>query len=385
MVRILQNKSNFIRRRAMILFLLVALSAYFLSNRSSIKNPDPNIQDKVGAGLTKCSNDSQKILDYGCVRSEFELLVGKNSLSSIIASLEELFVKEKSEHAYGTMTCHGPSHVIGELAVQDGISFSEIMNQCSTKCDYGCLHGAFVQMFKLDQDFLDNFPAVCDEYKTTSIPKEMNSCQHIVGHGLAEIFGNDVDKTLRHCERFSSDAGRRNCGRGAVMQVLLGSPDMSASVDIAEEGIIPFCNRIFTPYIHDCLDNAGFYAYNLFDEHSAVETCNSIPPEYQENCIYSYGSFVYFRYRQAPEKVLESCKKFGKKFLDMCIKGALEINVGEKPYLLYGIKICHLVKDTFPGCFAFYRQKLEWGWGKDYGKEICPSLPAEEQKYCLGE
>ena len=326
--------------------------------------------DVLTEAFNKCSDHSIKPLDFGCLRKDLLEIVSAQNLGRLMNALEEIFSGQKSSIVFGTRTCHGPSHLIGEIAIDKGIPLGGIFNECSRKCDYGCLHGAFAQKMKSYEDLPERVASFCDEYSNSPIKKDIDACFHIVGHGLTEYFSKDIDSALSACEDIKDSTGKVECKRGAIMEYLMGSPDNPTEVEFSPEELLSFCGSLSPVNQQECLGYLGFYSYSLFDRETAINLCKKVPMKFALGCAYSLGSVSYFFHRDRPDEIISLCGKLGEGENE-CIKGAIEVYVGEKYYKDKGLNLCELASDDFKNdCKAFWCEKVKWAWGSTSSCEL---------------
>jgi hypothetical protein len=315
-------------------------------------NETRDILEKI---LGKCSGGNS--FDFGCFRKEVGPMITENSLGEILAQLENAF----SEGSFKTRTCHGPAHVVGEEA-REILPFETINSLCSRRCDYGCLHGAFSTEIGVDEQFSEKAGSYCDRFSSTGVKKDLEACYHIVGHGLSEKFRSDIEGALSVCDTFT-ETGRIECQRGALMEFLMGSPDNPSKKFENPDELINFCSDLPQNLNGQCFGYLGFYAYSLFGSAEAHNLCGRVPVPDMQNCFYSLGSASYFYLRDNSEELTELCNQAGKYARD-CIKGAIEIFVGEEKYRKKALGLCEGSPSDFqPECKRFWCEKIKWAWG----------------------
>lgn len=314
------------------------------------------IRDGLEKILVKCSGGSS--FDFGCFRSEVKPMIKKESLNELLTELETAF----SQGSFKTRTCHGPAHVIGEEAGET-MSFEAINSACSRKCDYGCLHGAFSTEIRAEDRFPEIAPSYCSQFASSEVEKDFEACSHIVGHALSERFGNDVKSALGVCSGISDNRGRIECHRGVFMEFLMGSPDNPAKKFENPDELFNFCSGFEPDLNGQCFGYLGFYAYSLFGSEQAHSLCAKVDETQREGCYYSLGSASYFYLRDNTEGLVALCNKSGK-FSGSCIRGAIEIFVGEEKYKDKALLLCESQEPRFRAeCNRFWCEKVKWAWG----------------------
>lgn len=373
---------NDLKKLAVPIFMLVVVICLFLFTRET------GISDeKIKGLLVNCSRGedlSPNALDYKCLRDSLYPIINKKKLSTVVASLEKVFLDGEENKEIGTLSCHGPSHLVGEIAYAKGISEAEIYESCGTHCDYGCVHGAFLEMARSTPDFLENYPNICEHYEEGDIPKDLISCYHITGHGLVEILGRDIGKTLPFCDRFNEEKGKHNCINGALMEILLGTTEGSVPFDAEKSDIVDFCKNLSANHAKVCYEQAGFYGYTLIEDNSRVPAiCNRVPTSFRKDCFQNLGIRAYLAYRSSMDDFKNYCSSLGVFSLE-CILGGVVASVDGDPEFNDSLKICSSEKGEIrQKCFSFLRERLEYAYGVEFSLKACEDFSQEDKKSCL--
>lgn len=302
--------------------------------------------------IVACSNKESGELDFSCFRSKITPLVTKDALPEIMRSLNALYLRPE-----GLSSCHNPAHIVGEVAADKGLSLSEIGEICNKSCGYGCEHGAFIQELRKEGNLLAALSSSCKPSEGV----DKASCYHIVGHGLAEVFQNDISEAFEVCNGFPG--WQINCGDGVLMEYLQGSPNtkLAGTSFESEEGLLSFCQSLPEPHKTSCFNQAGFYAYSLVrDKKSEAEICQKVPKEQARSCIYYLGSRVYFEFRDSGARLLDFCSQFQEAAYE-CVKGAIETDASLDSQASFSRELCaSLGSEKQEGCLSFLNEKLEW-------------------------
>jgi hypothetical protein len=214
----MKKQSRFIRSHiyiGMVLFFLSLGAVYVWYVGGSYRKE--SFEKQVFAVYTNCADQSKGSFEYACLRKNIHDLVDATTLAPLLEIFENILQSDNAFQKYGVYTCHPSAHVVGEIAMKKGISFSTIQTQCGRSCDYGCVHGAFVVSLSKAPITPESIRSFCSEYSDSEVRRDMTSCGHIVGHGLGELFAFDISKGLSLCDSMPEIA-RHACGQGFIMQ-----------------------------------------------------------------------------------------------------------------------------------------------------------------------
>jgi hypothetical protein len=169
------------------------------------------------------------------------------------------------------------------------------------------------------------------------------------------------------------------------MEYLMGSPENPSHFDPTNDDLIAFCSQLPGDHNSYCYQYAGFYALSIGGIDYAKDVCQKVPSGDKEGCYFSLGSMLYFFNRNQPETVNLICRQFGKSYYQVCIKGAIEIFVGEEAFIPKAFELCNLTDHDFkPDCVGFIGDRLEWAWGKFDKERKCNNLAGEFVSICQG-
>lgn len=384
-------------RYFLFIFLIFVLSfVFYLRFKNSSKLSNSQVEKKTLSILQKCkitSRDTLASFDATCAYSEFGDLVDKNSIERIMGVLEETFSQTESGLEFGTTSCHAPAHIVGEIAYEKGMSFSDLLDSCSTRCGFGCLHGGFMgKVAEEGRGFLDNLQHSCDDLGDVT-EEEVRSCWHVVGHGLGEYFGEDLEKAVDACLRLSDTEEKWHCISGVRMEFLLGAsynPERQA-MDFTTENFISFCRRFPPEYQDDCFGEAAYYSYRITgEEELSIDICSQLPySEYTSklHCAYGGGSIMVSVNKNEPERVYEYCQRYiNKDLVRECVIGAVGFFSSEWEYMENGARLCEISPiDVRNECFSYYGESVARWYGDERRKEVCKKLDSLDEKYCLSD
>lgn len=332
--------------------------------------------------LLVCHRRSSNSFDYTCLRRGLAKLVTAASFDRIVTALDDLYARRTHLDFPPGLTCHGPAHVVGELAVARGAALSDIENACIRRCEAGCLHGAFVALNREKELDGNQINDQCDSFRKTGIPKDVDSCRHITGHGLAEWFANEGLGAIVRCDLFAESAGRQECGRGFLMEYILGSPAQTGRY-VRDSDLLEFCDTLQKEYRGTCHEYAGFFVFSLSGEERAIASCGRVPDVYTQGCYAGLGSRAFWEYQFDLRKLVSLCSRVPVQYTDTCVSGAIEIAAAEKQFHKSGIALCQLLSDDQrQKCLNTFFLKLTWAWGEEWAKSFCQTMKMSGQGGC---
>lgn len=340
--------------KAIIIFF--ALGLFF----SLVNHRQEDLKETVKASLKSCGQDR---LDYVCLEAKLVPIIKTEGGEKVIQTIDEVF-NEASGAAYGTLSCHGPVHLVGEIMVRQGFSLGDIYRRCQKICDYGCEHGAFMENVKTYGEITDLVPNLCSQYQNSKNAKDLVSCQHVVGHGLTEYFARDLAATLSICDRFVGEAGRAECARGALMEYFYGSPGNIAPDETRAVDLLEFCSRLDPLYEEVCLEQVGFYTYSFtLNGRKAKEICERVPAKLRADCSFNLGGRIYFVYKGSENDLLNFCRETSSWF--DCVLGAVDTDANSDKKGENSNNLCLVLDEPFKSdCLAFLEERLKYAWGE---------------------
>jgi hypothetical protein len=343
------------------------------------------IDETIGSLFYSCIDGKNNTFSYECMRLGMRSIINAQTLLPIMESLEVLFLQSNEQiQSVGIFTCHPLGHMAGEIAVQQGIAFADVVRTCDRRCDFGCTHGAFVAAMLTQPSFLDNVDGLCSEFEDSDVSRDLSSCAHAVGHGLDEVLSQDIVRALSYCDKMQGEGARHACGQGAIMDNLVGLPDRPRTTVVTQEEVMDFCGGLPGVYKKECFDSAGAYASKISkDEKEAKTFCDTVPSESKAPCIYSLGSVVYFLFRHDTKAMSDYCMSFEPGVQMSCLQGALDTSVGESDPFSYGRSVCEqLAADTRRQCFSFLGDRMRWAQGSVQADTACSALSPADTQAC---
>lgn len=375
-----------------ILFVLLILFLGAFAVYLKTKKPE-TVSSSVLSVIDKCrkSTDTLNSLDPDCVFSRFQSIITKENLGEAVSAMESLYSSERDSKKLGVPSCHIPAHIAGEVAYQKGVTFNEVLNTCGQMCGFGCLHGAFQGMFKESgESFIGNLAGSCSLLENPT-DDDIRACWHIVGHGVGEYFGRDLEGAISACTGLPEEKQRWHCISGLRMEHVTPSPWNHESVlTPTAEGYLDFCTRFPKEegFQDDCYAEGGFATLKIFaNVEAATEICRKVPndPIVKKRCAGGAGTVFYFAHKDNPAVIYDFCKKYEEEgMVNDCILGAIEIVATEWSFKDTAPALCRLAdRDFTRECFSFYGEKIERWNGSEKRQERCGEFANPEKSYCL--
>jgi len=357
------------------------------------KNTPSDIKEIVETTLKKCtaSTNTLNSLDPDCVFTNFEKTISVDNFGEAVNFMQELFSNVNDSKKLGITSCHIPAHIAGEVAYEKGATFNQVLEVCNLACSSGCLHGAFQAMFKESgKNLIEHLSESCSILKSPT-DSDVRACWHIVGHGVGEYYGLDINSSIKACEALPFEKQRWHCMSGLRMEHVTPSPRNSETLpQTTIDSYLDLCAKFPNNegYRDDCYSESAFAVNKLYtNSELAIEICNRIPndPIVRKRCAGGGGHIFFFAHKDDPLAIYEFCNKYKNKgMIRDCITGAIENTTIERRYETTGHKLCRLVeKDFTKECFSFMGETIERHANLERRETQCSKLLDEEKLYCL--
>lgn len=384
-----------INRKILILSFLIALPVvyYFLWAPYRGQASNSPLRNKVLSVIKNCKKEGNTLnsMDQKCVYKAFHNFVNRDNVSQVVASLMDIFSKADNSRDLGTNNCHIPAHIAGEIAYQDGADLNELWDKCSNNCTFGCLHGGFQGLFKEQGSaLLDNLETACHVLEDPN-DADLRSCWHIVGHGLAEYYGADMNSAINKCMGLPNEKQQRHCIMGVRMEFIVASVDNTSPMKpLKDYEYLDFCKKFPSKFIEDCYAEAAYYQIRITDDvNQMVDICKLAPNigDSKIRCVTGSGSVFFFTNKANADVIHNFCARYGDKhYSNECAIGSVDLASSEWDHLETGTQVCLLASKDFVGeCLAFYGGRVQFYNGMAKRKEICGMLSPQDNKRCMGK
>lgn len=281
--------------------------------------------------------------------------------------------------------CHSLGHDIGQAAIMAGYTNEEILATCPEICQEGCFNGVghtYIALHKADYD-IDEF---CNPKSVTVNQKRILACYHGFGHGITDVFGVNLERSLKICDSIRDPGGRYQCGHAIFMILSTVPSETTEDLNIPRD-MKSFCANLDQVYKNSCFVFAGYLTFasskNIV---LASEACNKVPSEFKTECIERIGESLVIMHPNDLEKVKNTCARASGKQFSICMGGAAKT---------FAVSLNSPVENSFQACKstdAVYQEScyqslgttLEIYRGKEDRKKYCTDLGGKFINSCLG-
>lgn len=367
------KRSRFYKLLAISLFL--GLASSYVSG-ISLGRKDPALVLKQARD--NCDSNSQRTQYILCIKERIMVEVEKKGIRPLMLALEEEYKGDAGSLSGGITRCHDIAHAIGQIGA--GENLNESLLGCTQICTSGCYHGVVEGFVAKGGELRSNINGLCKVEDSPLV--STSACFHGLGHGIADINGYDLKKSLLTCDLISQEGARKNCAYGVIMEIYEPSSFAHPLGEFPPD-IPRFCQDLWGVYIDACNETAGVHEYGRSkDEDLAIEVCFSVPKSTSGDCISALAQNVYFASEEDIEKTFSFCDKTGP-YQKNCIFGALEASIMSDPGLRNAYKICERVEeDLEASCYMALGQKVEKMFGSEKKDQVCEGVPEENESSC---
>lgn len=260
------------------------------------------------------------------ILSDKEIDVVVEELSLIMKEKDPRFAIEKLKQMSNqsesiSASCHEILHKFGHLAYEEYDDFSKAISYNDPVCISGYTHGVIEAMFSESDDIESSLENSCDDLNNGYLTWQ---CHHGLGHGLMFRYSNDVDTSVKLCNKNSGGMASA-CANGAYMEHFNEDIDDQSFLENSGQ-ILDFCRG--REYKDDCFYNAPiqFLYESNYDYKGAIEWCtsNKLEPEEENACIAGIGSQAARRNYNDISTVQDICSLSPNDLDVACISGMLD-------------------------------------------------------------
>ena len=367
--------------------LLLILTILFLAVFKKPYN-QADLEKSVSQSLVDCYQEELDRMDSGCFAEKATHLVRLYPVSKVVASLEDLFRNSPDQYPYGQGSCHSLTHMLGEKAIENGDSFSQVARSCGNLCNSGCTHGAFVAYAQEKGGIFNNFDKLCGELSEGQVAQDKTSCYHMLGHSLTETLSGDLSAAFGYCDQVKENQPRHICGDGVIMEKLMGRDWAEENKNITSNAdLLEFCRGVPDNFQSTCYGTVGSYSYYYFQGTSEATTiCDQVQEEWRGSCVASMAGMAYYDYRLSAEKANEFCSQF-EEYSPDCLIGMIENDLGKNPEGPFSLNRCRALSEASKQsyCYGYLGATAENYHGQQAREKICSFVPWSEQATCLSQ
>ena len=248
--------------------------------------------------------------------------------------------------------CHGIAHETGHAAVHKYNDLAKALSFRTSVCGNGYLHGTieeYVSMFSNKEELTAILPTICEP--------DDGSCSHGIGHGIMQVYENEVVSSLLECNILPSQTGIINCYDGVFMEMYETGPLHGKSIEIDDDIPFSFCRDYKQQYKYSCYFYAARYPIII----------NATSPDnYREACI-----------EYAEDDLRKDCfRGLGSAVMKTTISD---------PYKAAGYCGTDMNEDTagcLNGMISYYIVHYD---NETIAPELCNKIPVEYKAQCMTE
>lgn len=204
--------------------------------------------------------------------------------------LKELYADEQHGEQHMSL------HYFGEVLYQD--MGADALPFCKDWYGYGCYHGFLLSAIDTEgYQVVPSLDAAC--IQTHGRTMETETCQHGIGHGLAEFSGRDPHEAVEACDLVDDVFPKLGCVSGVFMEYF--APTQSDKHTLialrpAFDGLDPFnvCDEFSGLSLSTCLFEIQSWWQDIaqLPPRTVEALCNSVEDaEAREFCLIGYGNF----------------------------------------------------------------------------------------------
>ena len=393
-----------------VILAVLVVAPTLISKKKMASGPDNELGKYAEKILNECSNH-----DYrpSCYDREIPKLLDRG------VSMEEAFQVTRliQEQDLTYFYCHVLAHNIAENeTAKDPSQWKEVMAKCPvTMCNNGCPHGALMERFRNDVDYLTDeqiesikldLADVCEPRNDWN-PREVerSMCYHALGHTAMYITNADLRKSVQLCREISTKADGRvyyqTCIEGVFMSVYqpLEPEDLALVKDLqpSKDTVLDFC----APFKDDPVSYHACYKESLHLFRDEVITpegylkfCSyTKEPDRQDDC-FRFTAFIItdkeILDNNNIEGLINFCRKLPEHPMKLCIHSAAHRLMQTDTKLApTATLLCQsatvLGQEIESSCYDSLLQFSAMGFIKDSAEfyEYCRLLPEPWQERCL--
>lgn len=228
--------------------------------------------------------------DFACYKIFYTDLVQK---SGVKIAFDDLKVRYASTPAVKN-GCHQITHVLGRAGADLAGGVGSAFALGDAMCWSGYYHGVMEEVLK--GIGVAELPAKLNTICSAVPGKDTYSfnyynCVHGLGHGIMQLYSDDVMASLDVCSKLDGDWEKSSCGGGVFMENIMVEDRGGISMYLKKEDPIYPCNAV--PDIHksQCYLMQTSHMLTAFHEDftKVFATCDTVEEKYRGTCFESAG------------------------------------------------------------------------------------------------
>lgn len=294
--------------------------------------------------IDECKVEDNRSRYIACISSAIATMRPTPSTRELMNSLERLS-QEKQIFKDKLTLCHDVSHAVGQFSSKAQMDVGTSLSECSSICTAGCYHGVIEGYIAREGEIPEGLMQVCEKAKLNN-PRDHEACLHGLGHGVANILGADLNKSLLMCDELEP-LGREFCGGGVIME--LYEPGSYEHVKLEfPSNIIDLCETLWGAYKTTCLETAGSHELGRSgDFGKAIEVCSLVPKDNRDNCAIAVGAHLYHSGKWLDQEGSLLCNQFEGTAQIACIKGLITTSLTADPSQTLAKEMCKIYDSNF--------------------------------------
>jgi hypothetical protein len=226
--------------------------------------------------------------------------------------------------------CHQITHVIGRMGAKLAGGVGEAFSQGDAMCWSGFYHGVMEGI--LEEVGIEALPEKLNTVCSSIPGKEVYSfgyynCVHGLGHGVMQLYENDLPESLAVCGTLDGEWERSSCAGGVFMENIMIEDRGGVSEYLKSEDPVYPCNAVADEYKGDCYLMQTSHMLTAFDEDfsKVFAACDGVEILHRGTCYQSVGRDASGRSISDAEQTKNTCMLGRDRFAqENCIVGAVK-------------------------------------------------------------
>jgi|GEM_PF-1596189 len=242
-----------------------------------LAGPAKDCLDKVGSKADDCFD--------AYVRERTK----EDGVQAAFTDLKVLYDVSPTVQSY----CHPLAHAIGHAAVDKYPTVAEAFEHGNSFCWSGYYHGVMEQIMEnMGESFVSKIDTICADIPgKAQYSFSYYNCVHGMGHGLMDVEGDDLFKSLKMCDKLTGAWEDQSCYSGVFMQNVINDGLAFHSANLKPDDTVYPCNAVDTPYKDQCylMQTSYMLKINGYDFKKTFDICANVDKGFSVTCYRSLG------------------------------------------------------------------------------------------------
>lgn len=237
--------------------------------------------------LKPCPSSST---DFFCYQDYYTKLVKQKGVDAAFVILKQ----EYDSNSYVRSQCHPITHVIGRTADLMYPSVAKAYEHGDAFCWSGYYHGVMetaAEKIGLDK-IAGSLNNICEDIPgKATYSFDYYNCVHGLGHGVMDVTGDDLFKSLNLCDNLSGGWEKTSCYGGVFMEnVIIDNQGQFTKYLKPTEPLYP-CNAVDEAYKGSCYLMQTSYMLKVthYNFSTVFGLCREADSGYMDTCFQSLG------------------------------------------------------------------------------------------------